>query len=47
MDKTYFRVSDFTEVVLASVVYGLSGRARQFLFLVMSLSGTQTKSPTL
>jgi len=33
--------ADFTDAVLKSVVYGLSGRACRFPFLVMSRSGSQ------
>jgi hypothetical protein len=36
-----FTSMDFTEVVLQSVVYGLSARVRQFPFLAMSRSGSQ------
>src|ERR1700722_6455649 len=36
-------VADFTEVVLKPTAYSVSGRSGQFLFLVMSLSGSQTK----
>ena len=35
---------DFTEVVVKSMACRLSVRAHQFLFLVMSLSGSQTSS---
>ena len=38
-----FDVADFTEVVFEPMAYRLSGRAGQFLFLVMSLSGSQSK----
>ena len=37
-----FRAVDFTEVFLKSMAYSLSGRACQFLFLAMSLSGSQS-----
>jgi hypothetical protein len=36
--------ADFTEVVFKPTVYGLSGRGLPFLFLVMSLSGSQKQS---
>jgi hypothetical protein len=39
--RVRFPRQDFTEVVPKSMVCGLSGRARQFQFLVMSLSGSQ------
>ena len=40
-----FHLSDFTEVVFKSVAYGLSGPASEFLFLVMSRSGSQLLFP--
>ena len=43
--KSVSTVADFTEVVFKSVAYRLSGRACQFLFLVLSLSGSQTNFP--
>ena len=39
-----FQVADFTEVFLKPMAYSVFGRAGQFLFLVMSLLGSQNSS---
>jgi hypothetical protein len=45
--RAHFHVTDFTEVVAKSVAYRVSCRARGFLFLVMSLSGSQLSEPVV